>query len=161
MEPAVLSIATSADVMAALLRRHRQRKNWHAPKYAIFPELRTGIGFARESQRYVDLWVLNTWSSERAVDAYEIKVSRSDFLHEVSRPEKRAMALRYSNRYWFAAPRGLIAVEELPDEAGLLEVLPSGVARVAKQAPRRECEPSWELLSVVARRVHQIQEAAS
>lgn len=50
----------------------------------------------------------------------EVKVSRSDFLADI-RAEKWKRYRRFSCRIWFAAPKGMIRPEELPDGLGLWE----------------------------------------
>jgi len=86
--------------------------------------------------------------------AYEVKVSRSDFLVEMKKPTKRKLALFYSNLYYFATPKGLIRPEELPPECGLIELQDNGRMRIAVEPPWRECHPpSWHFVASIARRV--------
>ena len=59
---------------------------------------------------------------EKRHEGNEIKVSRADFLAEIKRkPLKRRAGLRLSNESYFVAPKGIIEIDELPPEAGLLE----------------------------------------
>lgn len=67
----------------------------------------------------MDAWVMNRSWAHPCYTAYEIKVSRSDFLSD----KKWRHYLPYCNEFFFVAPKGLIAVNELPPEAGLLELL--------------------------------------
>jgi hypothetical protein len=61
--------------------------------------------------------------------AYEVKVSREDFLNEVRKPEKRDRALALSHHFYFAMPAALAercfadVVQHMP-EAGILAVYP-------------------------------------
>lgn len=94
--------------------------------------------------------------------AYEVKVSRADFLNELRKPEKRRPALGLSHHYYFAMPAELAArclaeVEELIPEAGVLAVHeepvrdgqawrspfpgvgPMGSVRLLRKAPARPC----------------------
>lgn len=62
---------------------------------------------------------------------HEVKVSRSDFLSDI-RSQKWRQYVKFSCRVFFAAPRGMIALTELPTETGLWEFDPS-------------CEVGWRL----------------
>lgn len=75
---------------------------------------------------------------------YEIKVTRSDFLSDVNRGKYR----RYFNdccQLYFAAPKGIIKADELPEGTGLIVRGDNGW-RVLKAAPRREHIPDQQLL---------------
>lgn len=86
--------------------------------------------------------------------AIEIKISRGDFLNEIKKPKKRLKALRYSNKFYFATPEGLIQASELPPEAGLLEVRDNGSVWEAQPAPFRETfPPTWQFMAAVMRRL--------
>lgn len=80
---------------------------------------------------------------------------------------KRRHALRLSNEFYFAAPRGPIKPEELPADAGLIEVTPvemhlplagmrrddNATSRTTVAAPWRDTiPPTWRFLAAVARR---------
>jgi len=116
-------------------------------------EFRAGTGYAPGSERYLDAWVMGTYPSSGLIrTAIEIKVSRSDFNREMRKSIKRDSALRISNEYYFAAPAGLIKEDDLPEEAGLIEV-EDGVARIVVKAPYREGErASWIFVASLARR---------
>ncbi|MBA7593448.1 hypothetical protein ES703_00368 [subsurface metagenome] len=75
---------------------------------------------------------------------YEVKVSRSDFNADVSRGKYRAY-FEYCCQLYFAAPKGLIAKDEIPEGVGLTVRGDNGW-RVVKAAPRREHTPDVELL---------------
>lgn len=67
----------------------------------------------------MDAWVMNRSWAHPCYTAYEVKVSRSDFLGD----KKWRLYLPYCNEFYFVAPKGLIRLDELPPEAGLLELL--------------------------------------
>lgn len=152
------------DIVRALSALHPD------PPWAFIAELRVGTGYGRgrewddenggwqrkpnEAEQRLDAWAINCWPSKgyQAV-TYEVKVSRADFLHELQDPTKREIGLRYSNLFYFAAPKGLIRVRELPSECGLVEVDGDGIAAVARSAPLREMDdPPVRFLASVARR---------
>jgi len=103
--------------------------------------IRTGYGDGkwagegRDALRRIDAWAMNCFPSARhQIVAYEVKITRADFRHEIKVPRKRLPALRWSNRFYFVAPKGIIPVAELPVECGLLEVVWRG---------RQPHNPSW------------------
>jgi len=53
-----------------------------------------------------------------------VKISRGDFLRDVKDPAKHSHARLFSDLFYYAAPRGLLKIEEIPDWAGLIEVGP-------------------------------------
>jgi len=71
------------------------------------------------------------------ITAYEIKVSRNDFL----RDEKWRKYLDLCNSLYFVAPKGVISRDELPQEVGLLEVSANAKRLYTrKKAATREVE---------------------
>lgn len=145
--------------MDATTIRQALRRRYPAPRYATFSELACGTGSSDGASTVIDLWVMSLWPSDalRRI-SIEIKVSRGDFTRELKKPNKRRRAVRYSNQFYFAAPRGLIKAEELPVEAGLLEIDGHGRARETVPAPHRETfPPTWEFMAVVMRRVDWLQ----
>lgn len=136
-------------IIAALQKRHQ----WNGGNGWLFlTELRIGTGFGRDAEQRLDAWAMAMWPSrghERV--AYEIKVSRSDFLAELKNPAKRKRALLLSNLFYFAAPKGLIRADELPPEAGLMEV-EDGTAWSTVPAPWRDTPPAnWRFVAAIAR----------
>ncbi|KKM99533.1 hypothetical protein LCGC14_1146970 [marine sediment metagenome] len=75
---------------------------------------------------------------------YEVKISRSDFLADVNRGKYQAY-FEHCCQLYFAAPKGLIKKEEVPEGTGLMVRGENGW-RAVKAAPRREHTPSVELL---------------
>lgn len=132
------------DIYAALQRRHQM------PEWVLVRELRLGTGYdyapydyvrrqrgRAKMQQRIDAWALNCYPGNgfRRI-AYEIKVSRGDFIKEKRDPEKRQPAMEVSDYFYFAAPRGLIAPMELPQGCGLLVVYESGRSEILERAPK-------------------------
>ena len=93
-------------------------------------------------RRYLETWAL------------EIKVSREDFLAELAEPSKRDPAIAISNRFAFVAPVGLIKPEELPEGAGLIEIISSSEAQLTVRSDHnRPDEPTWKLVAAIGRRM--------
>jgi hypothetical protein len=124
-------------------------------EWAFFPEMRSGTGYGAGNEQRIDAWAMHLWpSSNLKRIAYEIKVSRADFLHELKRPQKRKYALLWSNEFSFVTPRGLIKPEELPVEAGLIEIDGRGIWHNVVPPPWRDTPaPSWRFVAALARRV--------
>lgn len=171
----VLADGITADTIKALLRlRHEQpRADWSA--WAFFDEFIPGTGTAPSASSRIDAWAINVWPSGGFVTiAYEIKISRSDFLRELKDMHKRDWALTFSDQFYFVAPYGLINRAELPADCGLVEVSKVGARGMykldeqrynmrvkVKPAPRQKRPaPSWALLASVARRACRAESAA-
>lgn len=137
----------AADVLRALMPRYE-------PPWACWPELRVGTHRSADVGQRMDLWAIATWPAahfERV--AIEIKVSRGDYRSEVARPQKRAAAMLLSNRFYFAVPHGLVRVEEVPVDCGLIEVWPSGRTEATLEAPWRDVPPpTTRFLAALAKR---------
>lgn len=100
--------------------------------------------------RRIDYWALATSASKdfRAT-AYEIKVSRSDFKRDSD--EKQAHALRYSDRFWYVTPPGLLTKADLPEWAGLMELHGKRLKIIRKAPMREKSEPTWGLVVSIVR----------
>ena len=131
----VKSIAkpTSADVRAALVLRYPSES--HALMFEVAP--RTGGG-----TRYADAVAVGLWASHgHAIEGFEIKVSRSDWLNELKQPEKSEPVARYCNRWWLTCTPGVAVADELPPGWGMLELQSGGTLRVKVQAAKKEPVP--------------------
>lgn len=91
-------------------------------EWIFLRELRVGTGRGSMSHQRLDAFALNALphTGMRRV-CYEAKLSRADFQSEVRHPLKRRIGLRYSNEFCFLTPPGLIHLDELPAECGLVE----------------------------------------
>jgi hypothetical protein len=90
--------------------------------------------------------------------AFEIKVSRADFLSEQRNPEKRRKAYAICDEYWFAVPEKLVEKHEVPPECGLIWAVPwlAGPC-VIKSARRLNSDrPSPFFMTDLARRAYQV-----
>ena len=141
---------TAAEVKIALATKHSP------PEWASFSELRDGTGWS--ALRSYDFWTIRCWggSGGSTAIAYEVKVSRGDFLKELQQPDKRKSAECYSHECYFAAPAGLIKPEEVPIGWGLLEVLASGATRRKVIAQQRDVQFDTPFVCTIARRSAEI-----
>ena len=145
---------TSETIYKALLQ-HKD-KGIKQNEVAIIREFRMGTGYGRMAEARIDALEITCWPSKGIiVTAYEIKTSLSDFRNELKKPFKRIPAVIYSNRFYFIAPLGIIPKDEVPVEAGLLEVIPeTNFVRGHLTAPFREnMAPNWMMVASLIRRL--------
>lgn len=122
---------TADDIKRLIREQYGMVKNWKAPKWVVLSEIRTHTAFWSKwrtrggpGHRYIDMMAFNCWPSEGFTRiAFEIKTSRSDFLNELKRPEKRWLAMMYSHHFYYVAPKGVVDMRELPGGCGLIEVV--------------------------------------
>lgn len=122
------------DKIRGFLRNRHEGADW-----AFFEELRSRTGWSTHIG-YMDAYAMGLWAKNNTCVAYEIKVSRSDFLKDVSSFKlKQGVALRNSNEFYYVCPRKLIEIAEVPEIAGLMWADTGGI-KVVKVAPHRELE---------------------
>lgn len=110
-----------ADVLAMLRARFTKAGNGGNGQYAFLEKVRNGAGF--NANRTLDAVVVDLWPSRGlTIDGFEVKVSRSDWLRELGQPDKAEDACKLVDRFWVAAPRGVVLNGELPPTWGLMEV---------------------------------------
>ena len=106
---------TSAEIRAALKLRYQ------AQSHALLFEVANATG--AHGRVFADAVAFGLWPSHgHTVEGIEIKVSRSDFLAEMAKPEKSQPVFQYCDRWWLAVPKGLVAPAEVPDTWGVLEL---------------------------------------
>lgn len=118
-------------------------------KYVLLEQVASGTGWANEG--WVDAIVLGMWPSEGLTRrAFEIKVSRPDFLNELQNPKKNAWVREYCHTFWYVAPKDVIKEEELPEGDGWL--CPHGDSlRIVRHAKRREVTLDDSFVASLAR----------
>jgi hypothetical protein len=149
---------------ALLSREYNQHLRDTPREWALFFELRNATGGAAETTNYVDALALNLWKSKRFRRvAYEFKVSRADFLKELSKPEKRQWAWDISHEFWFVCAPGVAKKEEIPEGCGLLQANADGTKLtrlvVAKQRQPRDLR--IEEIASMARRLTEAESMSS
>lgn len=110
----------SRQVLNALSSRFCQ------PEWSFAEELSLVPGF---SSRRADAVAMNNWTSGKfacAIFGFEVKVSRSDFLHELKQPRKRAETYLGVDGLFLAVPAGLVRDEEVPVDMGIVTVSDAG-----------------------------------
>lgn len=118
---------TAKQVVTALAERH-----W---KDVFIPECNTGSAY--HGCRRIDAWAMpKSWSPWRTV-AYEVKVSRGDWLKDNKWNEYK----RYCHELWIACPWKLVLPEEVPAGIGLLWLNAGGKLVAKRKAVRHDPDP--------------------
>ena len=111
----------------ALKRLIADRHPTESSEWALFFELRNGTGYAAERTQYVDAFAMHLWPTKKNWRvAYETKISRADFLRELTAPDKRSWGMEVANEFWFVCAPGVCKPEEVPEGCGLLEATKDG-----------------------------------
>lgn len=107
---------TELSIARALARR------WSRPEWAFLEQVRNRTGYGGR-ERYADAIALNCYPS-RGMEllGFEIKVSRGDWRRELEDPDKSCAIQKFCNRWWIAAPAGVVQQGELPPTWGLVEL---------------------------------------
>lgn len=132
---------TERDLLDRLRRRHSV-VGGNGPEWAYMEHVRDCGGFAN---RTIDALALHYWPSRNhEVHAFEVKVTRADFRRELADPSKAAAWTDWVEYFWLVAPAGVIPVEEVPREWGLLVTHGEGLRKV-RQAHRLREKPAGYL----------------
>lgn len=144
------------SIQKALAQRYPSRR------YAVMPEVGNGTG--ANVRRHVDLVTMGLWPSQGLLlEAIEVKTSRNDWLRELRQPLKQEQSIfRWVDRWWVAAPEGVVREDEVPPAWGLLELTARGVMRAAKEAPALQPEPmTRDFLAALLRRAPEEGDASA
>ena len=109
-------------------------------RYVVAEQVRSHASF--DARRTADFIALDTWKSGRfELHGHEVKISRSDWLRELKKPEKAAEFIPYMNRWWIVVPDlNIVKADELPEQWGLL-AFSTGALRAVRKAPRLTATP--------------------
>lgn len=90
--------------------------NKFSEKFVCIPECKVGSAWVMNKCSVIDFWCMaKSWTNPRTI-AFEIKVSRQDFLRDNKWPEY----LKYCTEFYFVAPPRIIDPSEVPEQAGLM-----------------------------------------
>ena len=85
----------------------------------LLEQVANATGFS--AGRWIDAAVFEMWPSTGLTRrAFEVKVSRMDFLRELGNPDKFQWCFKYFHEFWYVAPKDAIQKEERPQGAGWL-----------------------------------------
>lgn len=111
---------TARDIISLLAKRHEED--------VFVPECKDGPSQTGNHMR-MDAWAMRRSWAHPGVTAYEVKVSRADFIGDNKWPGY----LRCCNQFYFVCPSGLIHPSEVPNDVGLLWVAGESGRLVTKQ----------------------------
>ncbi len=113
----------TAEDLVKLIRNHYVVNDGAYNRNVILEQVPDGTGMFQS--RWIDVAVFQMFPSKGLTRfAFEVKVSRSDFLQELSYPEKHQWCRDCFHEFWFVAPKDVIQLEELP--AGIGWMYPAG-----------------------------------
>lgn len=138
---------TSKDIVKALQRHHTHIDGW-----VLLSELNSCTGHDPENR--LDAWAICCWKRKdisNLVRAFEIKVSRADFMKEIRNPDKSWFAKRVSHEFYFVAPAGLISEDELDPDTGLMELVDGDIHIVKRAKVRPLHGPKWTFVAGMLR----------
>jgi len=134
---------TSGNLVNRLRKRYDDKQ-----RHSLFEQVANGTGYRCRS--WVDVVVVDLWPSDGFTKrAFEIKISRADFLNELKNPKKNAWAREYCNEFWYVAPSNVVKEEELPEGAGWM--CPRGEEQLmVKRHAARKAEPTLDNMFVAS-----------
>jgi hypothetical protein len=100
------------DLIALLKKKYATDDGAYNP-CVVLEQVPDGTSWAQS--RWIDAAVFEMWKTKGLTrSAFEIKVSRSDFISELSNPLKHQWCKECFHYFWFIAPKDVIQLEELP-----------------------------------------------
>lgn len=125
------------------------------PAWAFFQQVANGTGFS--AYRWADAMAMGIWPSRGLeLHGFEIKVSRSDWMRELKKPEKAEDLMPYCDFWWIVvADENIVRPEELPSTWGLM--VPKTRGLTAKvPAPKQNSVPLDKIfVAALLRRAHE------
>lgn len=110
--------------------------------------------------RRIDFWTLHPQEGKgHCATSYEIKVSRTDFKRDSAMKQREARL--YSDQFYYVAPVGLIAPDEVPDWAGLQEWTGERFKFTVHAPKLSKSAPSWDFVTSLIRSSQKIRRDTS
>lgn len=128
------------------------------PRWVTVRELPNATAW--KAARRIDLFAIGAWPSEGFdTVAFEVKVSRADFLRDMKDPTKQRFSRLMASNFYFATVAGIVKPGELPDWAGLVEFDPADEDPYRRRAgkfvvPAPELprmHPTWPFVACLTR----------
>jgi hypothetical protein len=149
-----------AEDLVNLIRHRYTSQNGVYNKAVVLEQVPDGTGM--NQNRWIDVAVFEMWPSKGlSRSAFEVKVSRSDFLRELQIPDKHKWCRECFHEFWLVAPKGVIQLEELP--IGIGWMYPRGDKLCIARHALRNATPKLndELLAGFMRAAYKGIEAAT
>lgn len=124
-----------ADSVFTILQR-----KYPVTQYALMAEVSDAAGFNRS--RSADFVAVGLWPSRGlAIEGFELKSYRSDWLGELKKPEKAENIFQYCDMFWLLTTDETIAkIEEIPATWGWMCIKGNKIF-IKKQAPKLTPKP--------------------
>lgn len=132
---------TSSHVKAAL------RLRYQAPEYAVLEEVRNATGklkkYKGKQPRYADMIAMGLWPSNGLeITGFEVKISRADWLNEISDEKKAVAVSQFCDRWYLVTSSEKIVKEgELPAHWGWMVISLDMKVKIIKEAPLLQAKP--------------------
>ena len=147
------------EIIDFLKSRHYPRSQW-----VVFDKLKMGKGYRCGGNRFIDLFAFNKYPSknfERV--AYEIKLSRADFIRELRNIDKARWPIYFANQFYYVAPLGVIPKDKIPSPCGLIELekdidgniymYNGGKFKESVEPIWQDNAPNWAIIASLADRI--------
>lgn len=146
---------TAAEVCACIQRNF----GIGGEQYAVLFEVRNGTAW--RANRSVDAVVMSLWPSlGMELWGMEIKVSRSDWLRELSDPKKASDVFKHFDRWFLVAPWHVAKPEELPEPWGWFVPKDGKLIKVRDAAKNVDRAPiDNHFLAAIMRRISKTDDA--
>lgn len=133
----------------------RLAKKYPQPAYAFITRVRNQTGYGVKELRTADAIAMSLWPSRGlGIQGFEIKVSRADWLKELSDPAKADEMQQFCNYWWLVVHDAkIVNLSELPHTWGLIVAGKNG-NKVVKDAPFQKAKDiDYQLLAGILRNV--------
>lgn len=108
---------TAEDLVKLIRQRYPLERPNGYQTHVVLEQVPNATGW--HANHWIDVAVFDMWPSKGLLrSAFEIKVSRSDFIRELQQPSKHKWVLESFHHFWFVAPQDVIQLEELPVNVG-------------------------------------------
>ena len=149
-----------AEQLVQLIRNRYEAKNSVYNQCVVLEQVPDGTGMS--VGRWIDVAVFQMWESKGLTrSAFEVKVSRQDFLHELQHPLKHQWCHDNFHEFWFVAPKDVIQIEELPTKAGWMYPRGKGLAIARNAVRNRNPRLDDQLLAAFMRAAYKEIKSAS
>lgn len=147
----------TARSLLGLLERHYIKPSDPLPGGVFLTE----VPAPNASRRADALYMGFTRSRGTAINVFEVKVTRADWLTELADPTKAEAWFNHCHKFWVVCPRGVVKLGELPDGWGLMHPGKSKVRMdIEVKAETHEAEITLEVLQEIAKKLD-LQRAAA
>jgi len=149
-----------SEELVQLIRNRFESRNGTYNQCVVLEQVPDGTG--GNQTRWIDVAAFQMWESKGLTrSAFEVKVSRQDFINELRHPEKHQWCFDCFHEFWFVAPKEVIQIEELPAGAGWMYPRGKGLATARNAVRNRNPKLDDHLLSAFMRAAYkEIQQAS-